>query len=293
MLRCVLAQPVYTLLTTTFHTERKVVNAVAAVACAGLGALAASLLPPAAVKFAAGIPMLGVVPLCVWPALPLWMVWVHCVHVSYAFLADGSAAPYRVSLKAHYGAHQHHAVWTRYPAVVSQQRADGPVAVKLRSHPRSGWAPTLNVRGHPAADAPVVFLLRVHDLVECLQRAPQGDFLQLPMGWARRTFDRLRFLDVVSLVPGVGDEAALRRLTEWSMTCRVDRAAPKQRSTVDEKVAAGEECGICLEAYLSSRRKPIAVLHECGHFFHEACIERWLGEQQRCPLCGNGPAPRT
>ena len=48
------------------------------------------------------------------------------------------------------------------------------------------------------------------------------------------------------------------------------------------------ECIICLEHFQSS--DAISASH-CGHVFHEACIERWLGESGaihslgQCPQC--------
>ena len=41
-------------------------------------------------------------------------------------------------------------------------------------------------------------------------------------------------------------------------------------------------CGICLEEMISSEdlyRAP------CAHKYHTACLERWLRQRNRCPLC--------
>ncbi|CAJ1400626.1 unnamed protein product [Effrenium voratum] len=44
-----------------------------------------------------------------------------------------------------------------------------------------------------------------------------------------------------------------------------------------------DACGICLGEL---KRRPMAVLRlHCGHFFHEACLERWFEERRRCPSC--------
>ncbi len=41
------------------------------------------------------------------------------------------------------------------------------------------------------------------------------------------------------------------------------------------------ECSICYEEY---GNKPISLL-ECGHIFHEACLNEWFTRQNTCPKC--------
>jgi len=41
-------------------------------------------------------------------------------------------------------------------------------------------------------------------------------------------------------------------------------------------------CSVCLEAYEPGER---LVQMPCQHFFHKACIERWLRQAKSCPLC--------
>ncbi|GBL93356.1 hypothetical protein AVEN_219481-1 [Araneus ventricosus] len=49
--------------------------------------------------------------------------------------------------------------------------------------------------------------------------------------------------------------------------------------------STGYECTICLE---STSRKEMKTL-PCSHAFHEACIDVWLVENRRCPICRNEP----
>ena len=41
-------------------------------------------------------------------------------------------------------------------------------------------------------------------------------------------------------------------------------------------------CGICLEEMINT--EDLYRAH-CKHKFHKACLERWLKEGNRCPLC--------
>ena len=49
-----------------------------------------------------------------------------------------------------------------------------------------------------------------------------------------------------------------------------------------------EECSICLATLRPGdvvRRLP------CKHCFHQPCIDRWLTQKARCPLCNGNPIP--
>lgn len=35
----------------------------------------------------------------------------------------------------------------------------------------------------------------------------------------------------------------------------------------------------------------VAVVTPCGHFFHGACLRKWLYVQDTCPMCHQGVAP--
>lgn len=42
-------------------------------------------------------------------------------------------------------------------------------------------------------------------------------------------------------------------------------------------------CAICQEAF-EQKREPLRKLR-CGHYFDVKCIERWLKQNNKCPLC--------
>jgi hypothetical protein len=54
-------------------------------------------------------------------------------------------------------------------------------------------------------------------------------------------------------------------------------------------VAEGEEekilpdCAICLSEF--AEKEEIRVLPQCGHGFHVACVDTWLGAHSSCPSC--------
>lgn len=53
--------------------------------------------------------------------------------------------------------------------------------------------------------------------------------------------------------------------------------------TVDRKVVnASKSCGICLSEYQLGDRRTILP---CMHDYHSACIEKWLSENNTCPIC--------
>ncbi|KAL6907716.1 hypothetical protein ACP4OV_002755 [Aristida adscensionis] len=43
------------------------------------------------------------------------------------------------------------------------------------------------------------------------------------------------------------------------------------------------ECAICLSEF--APREEIRVLPQCGHGFHVACVDTWLGAHSSCPSC--------
>ncbi|XP_052190384.1 RING-H2 finger protein ATL80-like [Diospyros lotus] len=50
-----------------------------------------------------------------------------------------------------------------------------------------------------------------------------------------------------------------------------------------EAAASAVECAICLAEYADGDE--IRVLPQCGHGFHVACIDTWLGSHSSCPSC--------
>ncbi|KAF8011258.1 hypothetical protein BT93_J1766 [Corymbia citriodora subsp. variegata] len=76
---------------------------------------------------------------------------------------------------------------------------------------------------------------------------------------------------------------SLEQLAAWTIRCGRggEESAP---------CAAGEICTVCL-GEVSSEGK-VRKLTECGHCFHEECIETWLGYRRTCPLCRTTVRPR-
>lgn len=46
----------------------------------------------------------------------------------------------------------------------------------------------------------------------------------------------------------------------------------------------GSRCAVCLDDIFCDDEK-FRVLPECGHGFHEECLDRWLKCRRSCPLC--------
>ncbi|KAM7523947.1 hypothetical protein LguiA_013849 [Lonicera macranthoides] len=72
------------------------------------------------------------------------------------------------------------------------------------------------------------------------------------------------------------------------MKKKVLKSLPKftYNSESSGNVAAGNlagDCAICLTEY--SDGDEIRVLPQCGHGFHVACIDMWLGSHSSCPSC--------
>ncbi|XP_057743303.1 RING-H2 finger protein ATL8-like [Arachis stenosperma] len=52
---------------------------------------------------------------------------------------------------------------------------------------------------------------------------------------------------------------------------------------VRRKWTASSECSICLAEFAAGDE--VRVLPQCGHGFHVACIDTWLGSHSSCPSC--------
>ncbi|KAK4750572.1 hypothetical protein SAY87_004054 [Trapa incisa] len=50
-----------------------------------------------------------------------------------------------------------------------------------------------------------------------------------------------------------------------------------------ESAAKFSDCAICLAEF--SDGEEIRALPQCGHAFHVACIDKWLGSHSSCPSC--------
>ena len=51
--------------------------------------------------------------------------------------------------------------------------------------------------------------------------------------------------------------------------------------STNESMSTQSECTICLLQYTDETKKAT----ECQHIFHQECIDRWLQENNSCPLC--------
>ncbi|CAN6246241.1 unnamed protein product [Urochloa humidicola] len=47
--------------------------------------------------------------------------------------------------------------------------------------------------------------------------------------------------------------------------------------------SVGSECAVCLEPFGAGDRR--RVLPGCEHGFHAECVDSWLRETRRCPIC--------
>ncbi|KAK8705776.1 hypothetical protein V6N13_049368 [Hibiscus sabdariffa] len=63
---------------------------------------------------------------------------------------------------------------------------------------------------------------------------------------------------------------------------KVLKSLPKDTFSADFS-AKFSDCAICLTEFTSGDE--IRVLPQCGHGFHVACIDTWLGSHSSCPSC--------
>ncbi|XP_073135373.1 RING-H2 finger protein ATL80 [Henckelia pumila] len=65
---------------------------------------------------------------------------------------------------------------------------------------------------------------------------------------------------------------------------KVLKALPKHTYGEDKEQAEKlSDCAICLAEFAAGEE--IRVLPQCGHAFHVACIDTWLGSHSSCPSC--------
>ncbi|KAL7231177.1 hypothetical protein ACSBR2_009447 [Camellia fascicularis] len=85
--------------------------------------------------------------------------------------------------------------------------------------------------------------------------------------------------------------AWLRHSTSSSSAAAPNKGLKKKilqslpRLTYDSSAANSKlgECPICLAEYADGDE--IRLLPQCGHGFHVACIDTWLGSHSSCPSC--------
>ncbi|KAI3929856.1 hypothetical protein MKW98_004010 [Papaver atlanticum] len=59
--------------------------------------------------------------------------------------------------------------------------------------------------------------------------------------------------------------------------------------TKQSTIADGSCCSICLSDYISS--DITRLLPDCGHLFHQKCVDPWLLQHPTCPICRASPLP--
>merc|ERR1712004_225369 len=69
--------------------------------------------------------------------------------------------------------------------------------------------------------------------------------------------------------PGVASEAEVQRRRS---ALTIKKLTEKQKE---------DPCSICLDDHSDTA----AFLPNCQHYFHQACMERWLEQKNSCPLC--------
>lgn len=75
--------------------------------------------------------------------------------------------------------------------------------------------------------------------------------------------------------------SALPRLAYEDAVAAAAAARGGSAAAAEDKILA--ECAICLSEF--APREEIRVLPQCGHGFHVACIDTWLGAHSSCPSC--------
>ncbi|KAK8512653.1 hypothetical protein V6N13_082810 [Hibiscus sabdariffa] len=63
---------------------------------------------------------------------------------------------------------------------------------------------------------------------------------------------------------------------------KILKSLPKDTFSADFS-AKFSDCAICLTEFVAGDE--IRVLPQCGHGFHVACIDTWLGSHSSCPSC--------
>ncbi|KAK7262779.1 hypothetical protein RJT34_30359 [Clitoria ternatea] len=88
-------------------------------------------------------------------------------------------------------------------------------------------------------------------------------------------------------VPAGAGNSPAAALANKGLQKKVLNSLPKLTYVVEDgnsdKRVASSECAICLSEFAAGDE--VRVLPQCGHGFHVACIDTWLGTHSSCPSC--------
>ncbi|XVE68573.1 hypothetical protein DITRI_Ditri09bG0079000 [Diplodiscus trichospermus] len=56
-----------------------------------------------------------------------------------------------------------------------------------------------------------------------------------------------------------------------------------------DSLSSASSCSICLGEYKDTDM--LRLLPDCGHIFHQRCVDSWLRLHPTCPICRNSPVP--
>lgn len=75
----------------------------------------------------------------------------------------------------------------------------------------------------------------------------------------------------------------LKALPKLAYEDAVAAAVAARGGSVEGEENILAECAICLSEF--REKEEIRVLPQCGHVFHVACVDTWLGAHSSCPSC--------
>ncbi|GIY22641.1 hypothetical protein CEXT_710371 [Caerostris extrusa] len=100
-------------------------------------------------------------------------------------------------------------------------------------------------------------------------------------GIQKRRRQPMRSVKKVPSLSGIGKEAPLKG---ENVVMKPDIVESENICKNEEAVAPSDpKCSVCLD---TSKRKNMKYL-PCSHVFHRKCINRWLKNDRRCPICRN------
>lgn len=94
-----------------------------------------------------------------------------------------------------------------------------------------------------------------------------------------------RYLGVHDLLePDIGWGEDWRRMPEFQSVSAMLIGEILPVSKFSELADPPDSCAVCLHEF--EAEDEIRRLTNCGHIYHRACLDRWMGYDQRtCPLC--------